>query len=71
MTGIAPCCARAASGHATAAPMSVMNSRLVTKPCDSKGLRCLGALKARIGTISIFRPVSGATPSVRATGAAR
>jgi len=29
-------------------------------------LRCQGALKARIGTFSIFRPVSGAaTPSIR------
>jgi hypothetical protein len=27
MTGIAGCCARAASGHATVLPMSVMNSR--------------------------------------------
>jgi hypothetical protein len=34
ITGIAPCCARAASGHATAAPpISVMNSRrLMLKP---------------------------------------
>jgi hypothetical protein len=27
MTGIAGCCARAASGHAAAPPSSVMNSR--------------------------------------------
>jgi len=26
-TGIAGCCARAASGHATAPPINVMNSR--------------------------------------------
>src|SRR5215471_15007002 len=30
----------------------------VSKSCDSKGLRCLGALKAHIGSISTFRPVS-------------
>jgi hypothetical protein len=36
MTGIAVCCARAASGHAAAPPSSVMNSRRFTAqylPC--------------------------------------
>src|SRR5262249_46308867 len=35
---------------------------VVSKPCDSKGLRCLGALKVRIGNTNIFRPVSGVAP---------
>ena len=30
ITGIAGCCARAASGHAAAPPSSVMNSRRLT-----------------------------------------
>ena len=36
----------------------VMNSRRVIDPCDSKDLRCQSALKALIGIISVFRPVS-------------
>ena len=35
ITGIAGCCARAASGHAAAVPISVMNSRrLIAAPAD-------------------------------------
>jgi len=37
---------------------------VVTRSCDSKGLRCRGALKARIGIISTFPPVSGTSPPV-------
>src|SRR5262249_40575789 len=33
ITGIAGCCARAASGHAAAAPRSVMSSRRFTTQC--------------------------------------
>jgi hypothetical protein len=33
ITGIAGCCARAASGHAAAAPRSVMSSRRFTAQC--------------------------------------
>src|SRR5215475_4670660 len=35
------CCARAASGHAAAPPMSVMNSRSLMRPSIT-GLRCVG-----------------------------
>jgi len=39
-----PCCARAASGHAPALPMSVMNSRLFTRSLRRRGrAKCCGA----------------------------
>src|SRR5262249_1782783 len=48
ITGIAGCCARAASGHATVAPpSSVMNSRLFTRSpahehrADSSSILCI------------------------------
>ena len=36
-----------------------MNSRQVIDPCDSKGLRSLGAPKARSDVVSVFHPGSG------------
>ena len=36
ITGIAGCCARAASGHAAAPPSSVMNSRRFMRPLHAK-----------------------------------
>ena len=60
MVGTFACCARAASGpETTAPPSSVMNSRQVIDPCDSKGLRSLGAPKARSDVVSVFHPGSG------------
>ena len=42
ITGIADCCARAASGHATAPPMSVMNSRrlFISMTSSAQPLQC-------------------------------
>ena len=49
----------ARSAHLTGLKMMPITRAVVSKSCDSKGLRCLGALKAHIGSISVFCPVSG------------
>src|SRR5262249_48104827 len=60
------CCARAASGHAAAPPMSVMNSRRLMRPSIT-GLRCVGGAAPhvrlqRLGDMQKKGPSSQAPP---------
>src|SRR5436190_8460387 len=66
-------CAASASAAAPAPQSATLPSRraarstrgVVTKPCEFKGLRCLGALKALFGIISTFPAMSGSASPVR------
>ena len=66
ITGIAGCCARAASGHAAAPPSSVMNSRRLTRSPRRRGRA--GSGNSRPSALAVLRLIMSSNPVACWTG---